>query len=186
VRRPNEHARRHHHRPAQRQETRHPLRRWRTLLRADDLLAEFAGRHNIPIVETQSGKGALGWEYEMNYGSPGVTGSACANEVCEDADLVIGVGTRFQDFITGSWTVFANPDRKLISLNLHSYAANKHGAAAVVGDARVKLEMVEAGLGDIRFDAANPKSRRNWHATVAKITAPPPKHGQTSSQLMLR
>src|SRR6202044_1894567 len=57
---------------------------------ADDLLADFAIRHNIPLVETQAGKGALAWEQEMNYGSPGVTGSACANEVCEDADLVIG------------------------------------------------------------------------------------------------
>ena len=80
---------------------------------AEDLLADFAVRHNIPLVETQAGKGALAWEHEMNYGSPGVTGSACANEVCEDTDLVIGVGTRFQDFTTGSWTVFANPDRKL-------------------------------------------------------------------------
>ena len=69
----------------------------------------------------------------MNYGSPGVTGSVCANEVCEDADLVIGVGTRFQDFTTGSWTVFANPDRKLVSINLHGYDAQKHGAVGVVG-----------------------------------------------------
>jgi 3D-(3,5/4)-trihydroxycyclohexane-1,2-dione acylhydrolase (decyclizing) len=90
---------------------------------AEDLLADFALRHNIPLVETQAGKGALDWEHEMNYGSPGVTGSDCANEVCEGADLVIGVGTRFQDFTTGSWTVFANPHRKIVSINLHSYDA---------------------------------------------------------------
>ena len=77
---------------------------------AEDLLADFAGRRNIPIVETQAGKGATGWEHPMNFGSPGVTGSACGNEACAAADLVIGVGTRFQDFTTGSWTVFANPD----------------------------------------------------------------------------
>ena len=141
---------------------------------ADDLLADFAVRHNIPLVETQAGKGALEWEHEMNYGSPGVTGSACANEICEDADLVIGVGTRFQDFTTGSWTLFANPDRKLVSINLHGYDAQKHGAVGVVGDARVTLEMIEAALGDVRFDAAKPKSRADWHATVAKVTAPPP------------
>ena len=103
--------------------------------------------------------------------SPGVTGSACANEVCDDADLVIGVGTRFQDFTTGSWTVFANPDRKLVSINLHGYDAQKHGVA------RVTLEMIEAALGDVRFDAAKPKSRTDWHATVAKVTAPPREHG---------
>ncbi len=144
---------------------------------AEDLLADFAVRHNIPLVETQAGKGALDWEHEMNYGSPGVTGSACGNEVCEGADLVIGVGTRFQDFTTGSWTVFANPDRKLVSINLHGYDAQKHGAIGVVGDARVTLEMIEAGLGDVRFDAAKPKSRADWHATVAKVTAPPSELG---------
>ena len=144
---------------------------------AEDLLADFAVRHNIPLVETQAGKGALAWEHEMNYGSPGVTGSACANEVCEDTDLVIGVGTRFQNFTTGSWTVFANPGRKLVSINLHGYDAQKHGAVGIVGDARATLKMVEAALGDVRFDAAKPKSRTNWHATVAKVTASPREHG---------
>jgi 3D-(3,5/4)-trihydroxycyclohexane-1,2-dione acylhydrolase (decyclizing) len=95
----------------------------------------------------------------MNYGSPGVTGSACANEVCEDADLVIGVGTRFQDFTTGSWTVFANPDRKLISIQASADDAHKHGAVGVVGDALRDAEMIDAGLGNVRFDAAKPQSR---------------------------
>jgi 3D-(3,5/4)-trihydroxycyclohexane-1,2-dione acylhydrolase (decyclizing) len=113
----------------------------------------------------------------MNYGSPGVTGSACANEICKDADLVIGVGTRFQDFTTGSWTVFANPDRKLVSINLHGYDAQKHGATGVVGDARATLEMMEAALGDIRFDSVKPKWRNDWHASVATMTAPSPEHG---------
>ena len=95
---------------------------------AEDLLADFAARRNIPIVETQAGKGATSWEHPMNFGSPGTTGSACGNAACEAADLVIGVGTRFQDFTTGSWTVFANPDRKLVSINVHGYDALKHGA----------------------------------------------------------
>ena len=116
----------------------------------------------------------------MNYGSPGVTGSACANELCEDADLVIGVGTRFQDFTTGSWTLFANPDRKLVSINLHGYDAQKHGAVGVVGDARVTLKMIEAALGDVRFDAAKPKSRTDWHATVARSRRRRGNTGRTS------
>ena len=94
-------------------------------------------RRNIPVVETQAGKGADAWEHPLNFGSPGVTGSACGNAACAAADLVIGVGTRFQDFTTGSWTVFANPDRKLVSINVHGYDALKHGALGVVGDARV-------------------------------------------------
>ena len=69
---------------------------------AEETLAEFAERHAIPFVETQAGKGALSYQDERNFGSPGVTGSACANELAEQADLVIGVGTRFQDFTTGS------------------------------------------------------------------------------------
>jgi 3D-(3,5/4)-trihydroxycyclohexane-1,2-dione acylhydrolase (decyclizing) len=144
---------------------------------AENLLADFAARHNIPLLETQAGKGALSWEHEMNYGSPGVTGSACANALCKDADLVVGVGTRFQDFTTGSWTAFANPDRKLLSINLHSYDALKHGAAGLVGDARVCLEKIDDALGDLRFDAANPKLRKDWHATIARITAPPSQVG---------
>ena len=141
---------------------------------AENQTADFALRHNIPLVETQAGKGALDWEHEMNYGSPGVTGSNCANEVCEGADLVIGVGTRFQDFTTGSWTVFTNPDRKFVSINLHSYDAQKHGAVGVVGDARLTLEKIAAAMGDVRFDATKPKARADWHAAVAKVTAPPP------------
>ena len=108
------------------------------------MLADFAVRHNIPFVETQAGKGAnrLG-ATTLNFGSPGVTGSRLRQRgLCANADLVIGVGTRFQDFTTGSWTVFANPDRKLVSINLHGYDAHKHGADAVVGDAKVTLQML--------------------------------------------
>ncbi len=141
---------------------------------AEDLLADFAERRNIPIVETQAGKGATSFEHPMNFGSPGTTGSACGNAACEAADLVIGVGTRFQDFTTGSWTVFANPDRKLVSINVHGYDALKHGAIGVVGDAKVTLAKIDAALGDKRFDAADARARADWHATVAEVTAAPP------------
>ncbi len=142
---------------------------------ADELLADFAARRNIPIVETQAGKGATSFEHPMNFGSPGVTGSACGNEACAAADLVIGVGTRFQDFTTGSWTVFANPARKLVSINVHGYDALKHGAIGVVGDAKVTLEKIDAALGETRFDAADASARTDWHAAVAKVTATPGK-----------
>ncbi|HMQ91580.1 MAG TPA: 3D-(3,5/4)-trihydroxycyclohexane-1,2-dione acylhydrolase (decyclizing) [Amaricoccus sp.] len=141
---------------------------------AEELLADFAERRNIPIVETQAGKGATSWEHAMNFGSPGVTGSACGNAACEAADLVIGVGTRFQDFTTGSWTVFANPDRRLVSINVHGYDALKHGALGVVGDAKVTLERIDAALGETRFGAADAQSRIDWHAAVGKVTAAPP------------
>ncbi len=141
---------------------------------AEDLLADFAARRNIPILETQAGKGATSFEHPMNFGSPGVTGSACGNAACEAADLVIGIGTRFQDFTTGSWTVFANPERRLVSINVHGYDALKHGALGVVGDARAALERIDAALGDQRFAAADSEARTAWHAAVAKVTAAPP------------
>ncbi len=140
---------------------------------AEDTLADFATEHNIPFIETQAGKGGLSFEAELNFGSPGVTGSACANDLCARADLIIGVGTRFQDFTTGSWTVFANPDRRLISINLHPYDAGKHNALPIVGDAKVTLERVSAGLGATRFGWHVAASRTNWHETVRTVTAAP-------------
>ena len=96
---------------------------------AGDLLADFAARRNIPIVETQAGKGATAHEHPMNFGSPGVTSSACGNAACAAADLVIGVGTRFRTSPPArgrcSPTLRA---RTLVSINVHGYDALKHGA----------------------------------------------------------
>lgn len=140
---------------------------------AEAALAAFAKAHAIPFVETQAGKGANGWDDERNFGSPGVTGSDCANALCAKADLVIGVGTRFQDFTTGSWTAFGNPERRLVSVNLHGYDADKHGALGVVGDAKVTLERLTAALGDHRAPAFDAGSRADWLARVAQVTAAP-------------
>ncbi|MCI5076578.1 3D-(3,5/4)-trihydroxycyclohexane-1,2-dione acylhydrolase (decyclizing) [Oricola sp.] len=140
---------------------------------AEETLAAFAARHRIPFVETQAGKGGLSSEDEYNFGSPGVTGSACANELCATADLIIGVGTRFQDFTTGSWTVFGAEDRKLVSINLAGYDATKHNALPVVGDAKVTLEKISQGLGDARFGWHDPSARTGWHESVRTVTAAP-------------
>ncbi|MFV0335603.1 MAG: 3D-(3,5/4)-trihydroxycyclohexane-1,2-dione acylhydrolase (decyclizing) [Tropicimonas sp.] len=147
---------------------------------AEETLADFAARHDIPFVETQAGKGGLGHEDAHNFGSPGVTGSACGNDLAARADLVIGVGTRFQDFTTGSRTVFAAPGRKLISINLTGYDASKHGALPVVGDAKVTLERISAGLGDTRFGWQDPAARREWQETVRTVTAAPNHDGLPS------
>lgn len=140
---------------------------------AEDTLAAFAERHNIPFVETQAGKGANSWDNAFNFGSPGVTGSECANRLCAKADLVIGVGTRFQDFTTGSWALFRNEQRKLISINLHGYDASKHGAAPVVGDARVTLEKLSRLLGDHKAPSFDTQSRVDWQQKVKTVTAAP-------------
>jgi len=136
-------------------------------------LAAFAAAHNIPFVETQAGKGANGWDDAFNFGSPGVTGSACANELCAKADLVLGVGTRFQDFTTGSWTVFGGAGRRLVSINLTGYDALKHGAVGLVGDAKVCLQKLSAALNDHKAPAFEAASRLAWHEAVKAVTAPP-------------
>ncbi|CAN7579911.1 3D-(3,5/4)-trihydroxycyclohexane-1,2-dione acylhydrolase (decyclizing) [Pararhizobium sp. LjRoot235] len=140
---------------------------------AEYVLAAFVEQHSIPFVETQAGKGATPWENAYNFGSPGVTGSECANRLCAKADLVIGVGTRFQDFTTGSWALFTNQERKLVSINLHGYDATKHGAMPLVGDARVTLERLSALLKDHRAPSFDAESRNSWHQTVSKVTATP-------------
>jgi 3D-(3,5/4)-trihydroxycyclohexane-1,2-dione acylhydrolase (decyclizing) len=155
---------------------------------AEAELAAFAAAHNIPFVETQAGKGAVGWDDAFNFGSPGVTGSACGNALCARADLVIGVGTRFQDFTTGSWAVFSNPARRLVSINLAPFDAVKHGAVPVVGDAKATLARLTAALGGHRAPAFDAQSRLDWHATVARVTAAPeqdlPNHLPTDAQVI--
>ena len=140
---------------------------------ADETLRTFAETHNIPVLETQAGKGGIVASHPLNFGSPGVTGSGCGNELAAKADLVIGMGTRFQDFTTGSWTVFNREGRKLVSINLHPYDASKHLATPLVSDAKVALEKLTAALGDLRFDAHDPSSREDWIAEVGRVTAAP-------------
>ena len=140
---------------------------------ADAALRRFAETHGIPVVETQAGKGALAFDHPLNFGSPGVTGSGCGNEVCAQADLVIGVGTRFQDFTTGSRTLFRAPGCRMVSINLHPHDAAKHRAMPLVADARVAIEALDTALGDRRFDAHDPAAPAAWRAEVARVTAAP-------------
>ncbi|WP_151717485.1 3D-(3,5/4)-trihydroxycyclohexane-1,2-dione acylhydrolase (decyclizing) [Gemmobacter serpentinus] len=144
-----------------------------------DLLA-FAKRHNIPFVETQAGKGAIDWEEALHFGSPGVTGTGCGNALAAKADLVIGVGTRFQDFTTGSWTVFSAPGRKLLSINIHGYDAEKRGAQPLVSDAKVALAKISAGLGTTRFADPDFAARDAWFATTDALLAAPEGNGLPS------
>jgi 3D-(3,5/4)-trihydroxycyclohexane-1,2-dione acylhydrolase (decyclizing) len=144
---------------------------------AEAELAAFAEKHHIPFVETQAGKGANSWEHPLNFGSPGVTGSASANALCAEADLVLGIGTRFQDFTTGSWTLFRNPSRRLASINLAGYDATKHSALPCVGDAKVTLARLSAALEAYRGPGVDAGNRTDWHKTVERVTAAPETDG---------
>jgi 3D-(3,5/4)-trihydroxycyclohexane-1,2-dione acylhydrolase (decyclizing) len=114
---------------------------------ASETLAGFAVRHGIPVVETQGGKSSLPFLNPLNMGSVGVTGTGAANQLCEDADVVLAVGTRLQDFTTGSWALFKNPEKTIIGLNTQVFDATKHRALPLIADARAGLEELSADLG---------------------------------------
>ncbi len=136
-------------------------------------LAAFATAHNIPVAETQAGKSALPWDHPLNLGPIGVTGGEAANTVCAEADLVIGVGTRFQDFTTGSWSLFANPERKIACLNVGAYDAIKHGAMPLLADARVGLDELSKELADHKSAAPIDGLKDDWFAKVDPLTDAP-------------
>ncbi len=140
---------------------------------ATNALADFATRHGIPVAETQAGKSSLPWDHPMNLGSVGVTGSSAANTVAENADLVIGVGTRFQDFTTGSWALFKGAGRRILSLNVAAFDATKHNALSLVADARDGLADLSAALGDYRAALPDAGLIAAWSSAVDAATAAP-------------
>ncbi|NHA67737.1 3D-(3,5/4)-trihydroxycyclohexane-1,2-dione acylhydrolase (decyclizing) [Phycicoccus flavus] len=120
---------------------------------AEAELAQFAERHGIPVVETVAGKSSVLGDHPRYAGPIGVTGAAEPNEACREADVVLAVGTRLNDFVTGSWTLFDERAR-IVALNTARFDATKHLATPVVGDARESLTELSALLGDWTAPAA--------------------------------
>ncbi|QLQ09697.1 MAG: 3D-(3,5/4)-trihydroxycyclohexane-1,2-dione acylhydrolase (decyclizing) [Nocardioidaceae bacterium] len=106
----------------------------------------FAEKHRIPMVETVAGRTLVPHDHPLYGGALGIVGSASANTLAAEADVVLAVGTRLQDFMTASWTVFAG-DVRLITVNAARFDAVKHNALAVTGDAREALTELSGGLG---------------------------------------
>lgn len=139
-------------------------------------LAAFADQHNIPVVETIAGRACMTWDSPNNAGTLGVIGSASANALAAEADVVLAVGTRLQDFTTGSWTVFQHEAVRIISLNTARHDATKHLAQSLIGDAKVSLNELSAGLGEWHAPqswSAKAKSEyAAWLSEIDKATAP--------------
>ncbi|MCB1807027.1 MAG: 3D-(3,5/4)-trihydroxycyclohexane-1,2-dione acylhydrolase (decyclizing) [Candidatus Competibacteraceae bacterium] len=143
---------------------------------ATEQLAAFADKHGIPVVETIAGRAALVHEHPLNAGPLGVIGSSSANALAQDADVVLAVGTRLQDFTTGSWSVFGNESMRLIALNAARFDAHKHRAVALVSDAQAGLQELSAQLGAWRA----PENRRqqarqeyaSWNAIIDQHAGP--------------
>jgi len=137
--------------------------------RASDALRAFAGKFGIAVVESHGGKSALAWDHPLNLGAIGVDGGPAANALARDADVVFAVGTRLQDFTTGSHALFG--DARLISLNVQPFDAGKWSGTALVADAKVGLEQLSVALGDWRADAAwTARARQEAAAWVATVT----------------
>jgi 3D-(3,5/4)-trihydroxycyclohexane-1,2-dione acylhydrolase (decyclizing) len=111
---------------------------------ASHALANFAAATGIPVCETQAGKGSLPYDHPQQLGAVGVTGTPGANIVAREADLVIGVGTRYSDFTSASKTAFQNPAVRFININVAEFDAYKHVALPLTGDARVTLEEIQS------------------------------------------
>jgi len=123
---------------------------------AEQQLDAFARDTGIPVGTTQAGGGSLVWDHPQSLGGIGATGTTAANRIAAEADLVIGVGTRYSDFTTASRTAFQASDVQFVNVNVASFDAYKHGSQLpVVADAREALDALRAALGDHRVDAAH-------------------------------
>jgi len=138
-------------------------------------LRAFAERHAIPVAETQAGKSALPHDHPLNMGAIGVTGTSGANTLAAQADLVLAVGTRLQDFTTGSWALFRRASRRIVSLNVQPFDAAKHLAQPLVADARVGLESLSHALSNYQAPAGwiteAKREKAAWLEAAAKATA---------------
>jgi 3D-(3,5/4)-trihydroxycyclohexane-1,2-dione acylhydrolase (decyclizing) len=142
---------------------------------AVDELTQFAQAHGIPVVETIAGRANMLWDHPLNIGPLGVTGSDGANTIAAEADVILAVGTRLQDFTTGSWSAFARGAR-IISLNAARHDATKHMSMPLVCDAKAGLSQLDQALGS--FIAPNDwlalaqAHRQTWNAYVARNVGP--------------
>jgi 3D-(3,5/4)-trihydroxycyclohexane-1,2-dione acylhydrolase (decyclizing) len=142
---------------------------------ATETLDRFATTHGIPVAETQAGKSALRYNHRLNLGAIGVTGTSAANAAARSADVILAVGTRLQDFTTGSWALFQNPERRLISLNVQIFDAAKHHMLPLIADARDGLTELGAALSNWRasdtWGSSLAKEMSAWQEASAAITA---------------
>ncbi|MFC7624838.1 3D-(3,5/4)-trihydroxycyclohexane-1,2-dione acylhydrolase (decyclizing) [Microlunatus sp. GCM10028923] len=138
---------------------------------ATEALAEFCAATGIPAGQTQAGKGSLVFDHPQSLGAIGATGTTAANALVRDADVVIGIGTRYSDFTTASRTAFANPDVRFVNLNVAPLDAIKHAGLDVIGDARESLLALTSRLSGYRVPEAYASSVTDlaaaWEETVS-------------------
>ncbi len=130
---------------------------------ATAVLREFVDRFGIPVAETMAGKGSLLYDHPLQLGAAGATGTFACEQVADEADVVIGIGTRYSDFTTSSKTAFKHPDVQFVNINVAEFDAYKHCAIALVGDARVTLEELGEALGGYRNSGESVAQAQRLH-----------------------
>lgn len=140
---------------------------------ASAVLSKFASKTGIPVCETQAGKGSLPYNHPQQLGAVGVTGTPGANITAREADLIIGIGTRYSDFTTASKTAFQNPAVRFININIAEFDSCKQSALPLTSDARACIEELTKALADFRVDAAYSacinEHREKWEMEVDRI-----------------
>ncbi|HEX6709780.1 MAG TPA: 3D-(3,5/4)-trihydroxycyclohexane-1,2-dione acylhydrolase (decyclizing) [Rubrobacter sp.] len=140
---------------------------------ATDALQRLCERTGIPVGETQAGKGSVPYDHHCSLGAVGATGTFAANRAAREADLVIGVGTRWSDFTTASKTAFQNPNVRFVNVNVANLDAHKHAGVALVGDARATLEAMDEALAgyevDQEYREQSEKANREWDEEVGRL-----------------
>ena len=151
---------------------------------AAEALASFVEQTGIPVGETQAGKGSLPFDHAQNLGAIGVTGTPGANIAAREADLVIGIGTRYSDFTTASKTAFQHPEAKFVNINVAEIDAFKHCGLPLVADARVALEELTTALQSYRINSERSMTvgnyRKLWEEESKRIFSS--RHGPPISQ----
>jgi len=140
---------------------------------SSEALSEFARTTRIPVCETQAGKGSLPYNHPQEVGAVGVTGTPGANILAREADLVLGVGTRYSDFTSASKTAFQNPTVRFININVSEFDAFKHAALPLTGDARATLEDLQVATAGFQvaedYRARIARFRDDWEKEVDRI-----------------
>ena len=140
---------------------------------ATNTLRRFVDQTGIPVGETMAGKGSLSYDHPLNLGAIGVSGNFAANRIAKEADLVIGIGTRYSDFTTTSKTAFQCPDVHFVNINVAEFDAYKHHALPLVGDAKVTLEellpLLDGHQVDADYQAKAKQLHTEWDAEVERI-----------------
>jgi 3D-(3,5/4)-trihydroxycyclohexane-1,2-dione acylhydrolase (decyclizing) len=138
---------------------------------ATDALAAFCERTGIPVGESQAGKGSLRYDHPQAVGAIGSTGTTAANALATEADVVIGIGTRYSDFTSASRTAFNNPDVRFVNINVASLDSVKQGGLSVVADAREAIEALDDALSDYsvsdEYRSRTAELARHWDETVS-------------------